>query len=272
MPEDKHVILEDFLLEREASLCSSATLDWYSRMLKPFISHFNLTARDIRRFLAGRAGQISPASLHAHARAIRALVNFAHREGYLEEPIKVTMPKVPQKRMEVLTVDEIGCVLKHANVLERALVMLLIDSGLRRGEALALTWDDIDFRTGAVIVRHGKGGKERLSVVGAKTRRALLKLRRTSTGERVFNLTGSGCASMFARLTKKSGVKINAHKCRRTFATLALRGGMDVITLQALMGHNHLSTTERYVRLVDADLVNAHRAVGILDKLIGGAR
>lgn len=75
--------------------------------------------------------------------------------------------------MEVLTREDVRKILSVAGTRDRALVLTLIDSGLRRGEALALDWEDLELHTGAVHVRRRKGGNARVTYIGAKTRRAL---------------------------------------------------------------------------------------------------
>ena len=142
--------------------------------------------------------------------------------------------------MEVLSREEVRQVLSVCGTRDRALVMTLIDSGIRRGEALDLTWDDVDFRTGAVHVRRGKGGKARVTYIGAKTKRALLRWGGGQRSIAIFPLTASGGTTLMARLSHKSEVHITFHKCRRTFATWALRGGMDLLSLQRLLGHSSL--------------------------------
>ncbi len=173
------VAFEDFILSREAALCSPETIDFYRRMLKPFLAQANGTEptnRMVREFLSTVAQRgVSSATVHAHARAVRAFLRFAYEEDWIEEPVTVRMPRVEQKRMEVLSREDVRKVLSVTGTRDRALVLTLIDSGLRRGEALALDWDDVDLRTGAVYVRRGKGGKARVTYVGAKTRRALLR-------------------------------------------------------------------------------------------------
>jgi site-specific recombinase XerD len=157
------VAFEDFILSREAALCSSETIDFYRRMLRPFLEFTDgneLSNRMVRSFLATVAQRrVSSATVHAHARAVRAFLRFAYEEGWIEGPVTVRMPRVEQKRMEVLSPEDVKKVLSVCGLRDRALVMTLIDSGLRRGEALALTWEDLDFHTGAVHVRRGKGAK-----------------------------------------------------------------------------------------------------------------
>ena len=217
------VAFEDFILSREAMLCSPETIDFYRRMLKPFLALANGSPpsnRMVREFLSAVAQRgVSSATVHAHARAVRAFLRFAYEEDWIEEPITVRMPRVEQKRMEVLSREEVKRVLSVCGPRDRALVLTLIDSGIRRGEALALDWEDVDFRTGAVHVRRGKGGKARVTYIGAKTRRALLRWGGGQRCSAIFPLTVSGGATLMARISQKSVVHINFHKCRRTFAS-----------------------------------------------------
>ncbi len=217
------VAFEDFILSREATLCSPETIDFYRRMLKPFLALANGSSpsnRMVREFLSTVAQRgVSSATVHAHARAVRAFLRFAYEEDWVEELVTVRMPRVEQKRMEVLSREDVRRIIKVCGPRDRALVLTLIDSGLRRGEALSLDWDDVDLRTGAVHVRRGKGRKARVTYVGAKTRRALLRWGGGHRNSAIFPLTPSGGATLMARLSRKSGVHITFHKCRRTFAT-----------------------------------------------------
>ena len=76
---NKHVILTDFLLLKQAQLCSEQTIDWYERMLSPFIAEYQFNSTDIRFFLASVAQRnVSSSTVHAHARALRAFMNFCY--------------------------------------------------------------------------------------------------------------------------------------------------------------------------------------------------
>ena len=90
------VAFEDFILSREAALCSPQTIDFYQRMLKPFLALANgnqPSNRMVREFLSTVAQRgVSSATVHAHARAVRAFLRFAHDEGWIEEPVTVRMP------------------------------------------------------------------------------------------------------------------------------------------------------------------------------------
>ena len=252
-------------------LCSPETIDFYRRMLKPFLALANGTQpsnRLVREFLSSVAERgVSSATVHAHARAVRAFLRFAYEEDWIEEPVTVRMPRVEQKRMEVLSREDARKVLSVAGTRDRALVMTLIDSGLRRGEALALDCRDVDLQTGAVYVRRGKGGKPRVTYVGAKTRRALLRWGGGHRSSAIFPLTPSGAATLMARLSRKSAVHITFHKCRRTFASWALREAIDLLSLQRLLGHSSFQMVRRYAYQSESDLRAAHSRAAPIDNL-----
>ncbi|MEW6649426.1 MAG: tyrosine-type recombinase/integrase [Chloroflexota bacterium] len=275
----------DFILARQAMGCTAATLKNYRYTLGRFIAWLegqgvtapqDTTARRVREYLAQFSGK-SGWYANGNARAIRTLLRFWHKEGYLAQPVTFDMPKVHQKRLPFLTADQVKTVLAVCDARERAIILLLVDSGLRRQEAINLNRADVDLVSGAIRVRQGKGRKDRLAVIGAATRRELLKYWRacpdqaenapalqTESGGR---FTPAGLRSLLARLARRSGVKVSPHALRRTFATLALQGGMDLVSLQMLLGHADLSTTRGYIQWLDGDLLEAHRRSSPVDFL-----
>jgi len=283
-PADLHTALEDFYLSRQAQRRSPATLEHYHYTAGEFVSWLEsrgirlpseLRPSDPRAWLAAVSERgVKDTTLHAKARGAKALLRFWYSEGYLLSPIDLKLPHLDQKQLPSLTIDELRRVIKAClTARDRALVLLLADSGIRRAEVLALNWGDVDFSTGAVIVRRGKGGKARVAAVGATTRRALLSYRRTlsyiQSDAPVFvtplgkKLSPNGIRSIFPRLSRRSGLLVTPHILRRTFARLSLRQGMDLITLQRLMGHSDPIMTSRYIRLVTEDLVAEHADHGL---------
>jgi integrase len=127
-------------------------------------------------------------------------------------------------------------------VRDKAIILFMADSGLRRGEVVKLNWSDVDMSSGLVRVKQGKGRKDRFTVIGAKTRRALLAYRRTldnREGElfqtaQGTRFTGNGLMLVFRRLSKRTRINITAHAMRRTFAILSLRAGMRPLHLQVV--------------------------------------
>ncbi len=275
----------DFILSRQAMLCTTRTLENYQWVLGKFITWLEgqgitspeqVSARHVRQYLALYADK-SDWYLNGHARAIRTLLRFWHREGYLPQPVTFDMPKVHQKRLPFLTAEQVKQVLDVCTTREKAIILLMVDSGLRRQEVCNLNRSDIDLQTGVIRVRQGKGRKDRIAVIGATTRRALLRYWRecpnqaddapviqTENGQ---PLNGYGLQTLLRRLSQKSGVRFSAHALRRTFATLALQAGMDLVSLQTLLGHSDISTTRGYIQWLDDNLLEAHRRHSPIDNL-----
>jgi site-specific recombinase XerD len=274
----------DFILSRQAMQCTQTTLENY-RALESFLTWLEgqgvtapqeVTARHVREYLAAYHSR-SDLTVYTYATRIRTLLRFWHREGYLPQPVTFDMPKVRQKRLSFLTAEQVQKVLNVCALREKALVLFLVDSGLRRQEVCNLQRADVDLQTGAVRVRQGKGRKDRLAVIGATTRRALLAYLRTCPSqdadaplfqtESGSPFTPHGLQSLLRRLSKKAGVAFSAHALRRTFATLSLQNGMDLVSLQTILGHSNLETTRRYIQWLDTDLLEAHRHASPVDNL-----
>jgi site-specific recombinase XerD len=277
----------DFMLSRQAMNCTPTTLVFYSHTAGAFLSWISeqnvispeeVTARHVRQFIAGLADKgRKDTTLHANARAIRTLLRFWHAEGYLPAPVKFDMPKLEKKRLPVLTAEQLQQVVSACNVRDKAIVLFLSDSGLRREEAIKLNWGNVDIQTGRVTVKHGKGGKDRTAAIGATTRRALLKYRRTlkdaSANAPLFQTqTGTrfgyhGFVEIFQRLTKKTGIYISPHALRRTWTILCLRAEMNPLHVQHLGGWEDLTMVDHYAQMEDEDLLKAHRAHSPIDNL-----
>ncbi len=154
-----------------------------------------------------------------------------------------------------------------------ALLRLMIYTGLRRAEVVALRWDDIDFEDQLVIVRQGKGGKERIAAIADMTDdtiESLYALWEVQTGayDHIFPTMTAGHnpsfyideamhAETIVRVVGNSGKRIgieplSAHDLRRTHITLALNSGAPLSDMQAQAGHANAATTLLYARPADA--------------------
>jgi len=169
----------DFILSRQAMNCTPATLEFYKYTAGAFLSWIEqngvtepreVTARYVRQYLALlRDRNKKDTTLHANARAIRTLLRFWHVEGYTPAHVKFDMPKLAKKRLPVLTAEQVKTVIRACNVRDKALILFMVDSGLRRSEVCTLNWADVDMSNGLIRVRQGKGRKDRSAVIGATT-------------------------------------------------------------------------------------------------------
>ena len=167
---------------------------------------------------------------------------------------------------------------------DRALVLTLLDTGLRAAEVVSLRVGDVNMRTGVAVVM-GKGRKQRQVRVGSKARSAILRYlaARPSaiasdllwTGYNRHGMKESGrldvhgLQTFLVRLGVRAGVYPCApHRFRRTFALWCLRDGCDLHSLRLMMGHADLTVLQRYLALSGEDIERAHRAHSPADKML----
>ncbi len=279
----------DFTLSRQAMRVSPTTISFYKYTAGFFVTWLELqsvltpqevTARHVRAYLAELiAREMSDNTVNGHARAIRTMLKFWHAEKYMSDAVAFEMPKIEKKRLPVLTANEVNTVLRSCKLArDKAIILLMVDTGLRRSEVIALNWTDVDFATGLAQVKRGKGGKFRSVVIGATSRRTLLAYRRTLAKvtetapliqcQASTRFTGSGFLQLFRRIRKVTGIYITPHSLRRTFVILSLRSGMDVLHLQALLGHSTLNMVQHYAQMIDEDLLQAHNVHSPVDNLL----
>lgn len=280
-----------FVIARQAQSVTPKTLAYYAYTLPPFVAYCEesdaatidrVTAATVRAFLVRLQGRnLSPSTVHGTARAIRAFLRFCAADGLIETAPQFAMPKLPKKILPALEPPDVARLLDACLCdRDRLIVLFLIDTGLRAGELCALDGGDIDPLTGAVLVRNGKGQKQRTVYLGARTRRELAKHWRTegrpaanrpvwtsqTTGAR---LSDSGLRQLLRQLGERANVAhCHPHTFRRTFALWSLRGGMDVHTLAALMGHADIGVLRQYLALSGRDLQRAHASAGPVDKML----
>lgn len=276
------VSLHSFILSRAAAGRAKTTQSWYSQKLAPFVSYLtsvNVTdwvqlqsahLRDYMLHLAA-AGH-NPGGIHGHARAARAFLRWAVEEELLDPRVaaRLKMPKLPKTMVRGFDPSEVDALLaatRHTLLPDRdaAIVLLLLDSGLRASELCGLRVDDLG--VDRILVR-GKGAKERwvpFSRLTARAVRAYLKVRGQSDSNELFLsrngdlLATNALRQLMMRLGKLSGVEnVHPHRWRHTFALEWLRDGGHEFELQDILGHETLAMTKRYIHSIPDDLVRAH--------------
>lgn len=231
-----------------------------------------IDAFHIRGFIASRFGKVKKETVGRKLTAIRTFFRFLVREGVVPSnpAARVKAPKRDQPLPRALSVDEMHRFFsrnREMPVRDLAIFELLYSSGLRVGELTALKVVDIDLNNGWVKVL-GKGRKERYAPVGSKALdalRAYLPVRSlvesqthrlASNGALFLNHRGGPLSSRSVRRILKRYLDIAAlardaspHAFRHSFATHMLHGGADLRSIQELLGHAGLSTTQRYTKV-----------------------
>lgn len=238
-----------------------------------------ISAAELRSYVAAlhEAGY-AKSSIARRLASLRSFYRFGQREGWsTENPAKpLRTPRRSRNLPHVLSVDEIGRLLESPpadtpmGLRDRAILETMYSAGLRIAETVGLCDGDLDFEAGIVRVR-GKGKRERLAPIGSYAEEALrrwLAVRRlhpkiTPGPEApVFvnrfgrRLTTRSVARMLEKYLKSSGLdqRTTPHSLRHSFATHLLDRGADIRSVQELLGHKSLTTTQIYTHVSTAAL------------------
>jgi integrase/recombinase XerD len=208
-------------------------------------------------------------------KALRFFFSWLFKTGrVLTDPtLHLPNPRRPQPLPRPLKVSEVARLIVSLpkttlGLRDRALIELLYGTGMRRAEAAGLRLDDVDLEQRAILIRCGKGGKERIVPLGKKAREVLIDylehsrvrlLRGEDPGALFLGCAGKGLSISYltARLRilgLRSGVKARPHILRHSCATHLLKGHADIRHIQRLLGHASLKTTETYTKVEVSDL------------------
>ena len=221
----------------------------------------------LRRFLAElRTKEYKPRSLARKLSSLRSFFKFLQREGYLttNPAVLLMTPKLDKKLPNFLTEDEMTKLIeappeiKAAGKRDRAILEVLYSTGIRVSELVGLDLDRVDF-IGNIVKVFGKGKKERLVPIGEKALKALqdyLDTRLHKSNAVFLNKNGGRLsARSVCTITHKYILaasiqhQISPHTLRHSFATHLLNRGADLRSVQELLGHVNLSTTQIYTHM-----------------------
>jgi len=313
--------IEGFLQYKAAEGRRPSTLDNYKDHLELLCEHLgdvaidDITPADLRGFLVWLQTDYQPRRLtggdgplsHKTARnfwvSLSSFFTWATLEFNLDSPMKgVPGPKFKSPPVEPYTREEVEALLKACDQMketqtvrrrrftmrrstgyrDRALIVILLDTGLRASELCALKIGDLDKKTGKILVKHGEAGRAKfgqgrivyVGQTGLRTIWRYLAQREDGNDPQVpLFLSKMGrpvnknmLRRVLVRLGAKAGVpKVHPHRFRHTFAIAYLRSGGDVFTLKELLGHATLDMTLRYSRIAQVDLEQAHRRASPAD-------
>lgn len=239
-----------------------------------------VTADHVRNYLALVMRGASRATVQRRLFAIKAF--FRWREATMGSPTPVRAmrsPKVEKRLPQVLNegavnslIEADGAASTPAAARDRAIFEVLYSSGLRVSELTGLCWRDIDEELGMVMVRAGKGNKDRLVPIGEPALDALRAWRSVMPAEatpdaavitnlRGGRLTPRSVQNLLARRIVESDIdgRLTPHGLRHCFATHLLNAGADLRSIQEMLGHSSLQTTQRYTHVSVRHLKEVYR-------------
>lgn len=288
-PGDLDLFLRHLALERRLS---PRTVDAYRQDLEALTEFLQRSGTDLRgatyrllrRWLAHLSTRgFARSTIARRAAAVRSFYRFAARRGLVEHnPASLLIsPKLGTRLPSVLKSSEAASLVEAPfaddawAARDRTLLELLYGCGLRVSEACGLDIDDVDLRRGRVRVL-GKGGKEREVPMGEAASDALsayvresrglapegqadpAALFRNHRGRRLSSRDARSVVEKYRRMVL-SGRKVSPHTLRHSFATHLMEGGADIRSVQELLGHASLSSTQRYTHVSRGRLFGAYR-------------
>jgi integrase/recombinase XerC len=243
----------------------------------------SVTTNELRGFVSAlHDAGYAKSSISRRMASVRSFMRFGQREGWAKSnPAKALRnPRKSRTLPHFLTTEEVGKLLaapkgdSPAAIRDRAILETLYSAGLRVSELVGLVDGDLDFVAGIARIR-GKGKRERLAPIGSYAARALkrwLEVRKLSPREKtgreapVFTnkfgkrLTTRSVARMLDKYLKETGLdqRTSPHTLRHSFATHLLDRGADIRSVQELLGHKSLVTTQIYTHVSTANLKAAY--------------
>ena len=294
MAELKHLkteFLEYLEIEKGRSL---KTVEAYDRYLTRYLAHSKITSpakiteqsvREFRLFLnrqSGTSGTMKHKTQNYYMISLRAFLKFLRKRG-LESlnPERIELAKVGARDLDLISQDELNRLMQVpartaglTGLRDRAMLELLFSTGLRVSELCNLN-RDLDLSRDEFSVR-GKGEKVRVVFLSpaAKTAIKAYLAKRADVDEALFvqmgknakhsrdlRLTPRSVERIIKRYAIKAGItrKVTPHVIRHSFATDLLENGADLRSVQALLGHQNIATTQVYTHITDKHLREVHK-------------
>jgi site-specific recombinase XerD len=208
----------------------------------------------------------TPKTITCHLQTIRLFFDYLlNEEGRsILNPVTRISLRLPKPLPRHLKDDQVGRLFAVITDLrDRAMFMLMLRCGLRVEEVAQLTMDAVEYQRRQIFVFHGKGGKDRVVYMSEDARSALLAYlaRRSSKAKGLFlvqkgpmrgkPLSVRGIQKRIEYYARKGSLNVSCHRLRHTMATQLLNADADLATIQDLLGHSQITTTQRYCRVAN---------------------
>jgi site-specific recombinase XerD len=282
-------VTERFIQERQIlNNVSPATIDWYRYSLQAFQPVLEAEFEATGTFKAAviqRIGELQTqgrgnkaVSVNTYLRCLKAFMAWAHQEQIVKEPFKLAWLREENKILATFTTSHIKALVdwkpvRRSDCRLQTLTLTALDTGMRVEELVSLSRTDVDFQNFTFLVK-GKGNKQRLVPMSIELRKLIYRHLAKHEHVLVFATFKGGKLSKRNLLrdfkemcgaVKITGVRCSLHTARHTFSVNYLRNGGNLYYLQRILGHNSITTTEKYVRSLGIeDIVKEHSSRSVL--------
>ncbi len=239
----------------------------------------------LNRYVNEAGDELSPITQSYHLIALRSFLAYCSKRSIATlTPEKIELPKVRKKQVSFLSQDETERLIEAVDtntpqgIRDRAILELLFSSGLRVSELVNLNRDHINLKRGEFMVR-GKGQKDRPVFISPEASEWLATYLDTRTDPAVplfirysgfktgdskgesFRLTPRSVQRLVQQYAKLAGItkKVSPHTLRHSFATDLLMNGADLRSVQSMLGHSNIATTQVYTHVTDQHLREVHQ-------------
>jgi len=307
---DLQNLIQGFKLSCQTENKSPKTIEWYICFLDRFhqflkrnnypTSVKRINKDHIRTFILFLQQEaktphterpLSQSTVQGYVRTLKSFFSWLKREEYIEHNLMtgIPIPRAPVKIVNTFTQEHITNLVNYCRTSNDsgyrnlAIILLLLDSGIRVSELVNIEIEDVNLAEGHIIIRKAKGNKQRFVPIGSLVQKALWRYinqyRPQPITERVTRLflsqygiplTKSGIQQMLRRYGKRTGitgVRCSPHVFRHTFAKNYLLNGGDVFSLQKILGHSSLASVRIYLNLFLSDVKNQHKRFSPVDNL-----
>ena len=266
--------------------CSPCTIKNYMNRIEQFAQWVRIPLTKVTRREIGfyvdylLRKHLTPNTITCHLQTLHLFFEYViDEEGMsMDNPVRkfsIRLPKPLPRCLKDKEAEQLLAVISDAR--DRAMFMLMLRSGLRVEEVATLTVDAVDFRRRRVFVARGKGAKDRVVYLSDDAKASLdaYLAKRSSKVRKLFlvqkgPLTGTpisvrGIQKRMEYYAHKSGLTVSCHRLRHTFATQLLNADADLATIQDLLGHEHITTTQRYCRVANLKVErDYHKAMEVV--------
>lgn len=264
--DEKKILFEEFSQQYLAFSKANKAESTYQRRDKVSVSHlitafqerylFDITPRMVEKYKAKRLEKVAPATVNRELACLKHMYTKAIEWGYLKtNPVKaVKLLKEPPGRLRYLRPEEVKKLLDVCRGYLRSIVITALNTGMRKGEILALRWEDVDLQNRKVTVKNTKNNEIRVIPINQTLYQELSNLSHGSDGEFLFS-NGNGhrfgdIKKGFSLALKKAGIEdFHFHDLRHSFGSHLVMQGVDLKTVQQVMGHKDIKMTMRYSHL-----------------------